>query len=294
MAEEEHRRRMAEQQAEEQRRRYAEQQAAWQQQQQDEEKRRRVAEQQAAEQRRRHEEAMRKQQAWTGSQQQKQQQPQQQQQWSQQQQQQYQQQQWQQQQQQQPPRQQQQQRQQPWHPQQNYRPQHQAGQHTPPPQQQHQTPPHAQQQNAHSAVNEKYAKMANQNEDEGQAAITRIKHDILIHWALQPPQLQMLRPIDALIATIHKVFPPALGVPAHDYFGKWKSVSPNDLVNDTGLLDEDKLKKAVKKIRFFLHPDKLPKDMNPEQQFMTKMLWDVTSDAWEEFEKRKEDLDWIK
>jgi hypothetical protein len=83
-------------------------------------------------------------------------------------------------------------------------------------------------------------------------------------------------------------------VPAHDYFGKWKPVSRNDLLNDTGLLDDDKLKKAVKKIRFFLHPDKLAKDMNPEQQFMTKMLWDVTSDAWEEFEKRKEDLDWIK
>lgn len=65
-------------------------------------------------------------------------------------------------------------------------------------------------------------------------------------------------------------------------------------MNDAGLPDEEKLKKAVRKIRFFLHPDKLPKDLNPEQAFMVKMLWDVTSDAWEEFEKRKADLDWIK
>ena len=61
-----------------------------------------------------------------------------------------------------------------------------------------------------------------------------------------------------------------------------------------GLIDDEKLKKAVRKIRFFLHPDKLPKDLNPEQAFMVKMLWDITSDAWEEFQKRKGDLDWIK
>lgn len=136
--------------------------------------------------------------------------------------------------------------------------------------------------------------MANQNEEDGQAAITRIKHDILIHWALQPPQLQMLRPIDVMVTTIHTVFPPALKVPAHDYFQKWKPIGRPDVSNNAGLVDEEKLKKSVRKIRFFLHPDKLPKDLNPEQAFMVKMLWDITSDAWEEFQKRKEDLDWIK
>lgn len=103
----------------------------------------------------------------------------------------------------------------------------------------------------------------------------------------------MLRPIDHLVTSIHKVFPPALGVPAHDYFQKWKALTGKDVCNDAGLPDEERLKKAVRKIRFFLHPDKLPKDLNAEQSFTVKMLWDVTSDAWEEFEKRKEDLDWI-
>jgi hypothetical protein len=54
------------------------------------------------------------------------------------------------------------------------------------------------------------------------------------------------------------------------------------------------LKKAVKKLRFFLHPDKLPKDLNEEQTFMCKMLWDIANDAWEEHNKRKEELDWMR
>mmetsp|Transcript_22815 Transcript_22815/g.48505 ORF Transcript_22815/g.48505 Transcript_22815/m.48505 type:complete len:137 (-) Transcript_22815:2488-2898(-) len=135
--------------------------------------------------------------------------------------------------------------------------------------------------------------MANQSDDDGQAAITKIKHGILIQWALQPPQLQMLRPIAALVTTIHTVYPPALGVSGHDYFKKWKAIAREDVAGANGLPEEAKLKKAVRKIRFFLHPDKLPHDLNEEQKFMVKMLWDITSDAWEEYQKNKEDLDWV-
>ena len=127
---------------------------------------------------------------------------------------------------------------------------------------------------------------------------TNIKRSILIHWALRPPQLNMLKPIDQLITTIHTCFPPAFNVQSHDYFKKWKPISPNDIVLNKSVMgnspDEEKLKKAVRKIRFFLHPDRLPKDLNPDQQFMCKMLWDVTSDAWEDHTKQKEELDWIR
>ena len=115
----------------------------------------------------------------------------------------------------------------------------------------------------------------------------RIKHAILIHWALQPPMLQGLRRIEDLITTIHNVFPPAFGVPGHDYFKKWKALNPSD-VND-----DDELEKKVKKLRFFLHPDKLPKDLSSDQSFMVRMLWDIISDAVELKEKQKEELSWI-
>jgi hypothetical protein len=137
------------------------------------------------------------------------------------------------------------------------------------------------------AANEKYAAMANQSDD-GHLATTRIKHTILIQWALQPPQLQLLRPIEALLTTIHQIFPPALGLLAHDYFAKWKPITSADTV------DEEQLNKAVRKVRFFLHPDKLPRDFSEEQKFTCKLLWDVTNDSYEDYKKGKEDLDWMK
>ena len=66
------------------------------------------------------------------------------------------------------------------------------------------------------------------------------------------------------------------------------------LIDEIVQPDDEKLKKAVRKIRFFLHPDKLPRDLNAEQSFACRMLWDVTSDSWEEHCKQKEELDWIK
>ncbi len=134
--------------------------------------------------------------------------------------------------------------------------------------------------------------MAQQTEGDD---LAKIKHEILLRWALQPPTMQTLRPIDMLVTTIHGVFPPALGVVGHEYFTRWKPVTPADIGASVGsTADSEKLNKVIKKIRFFLHPDKLPRDLNSEQQFMCKMLWDITSDAWEEFQKRNEELDWIR
>jgi hypothetical protein len=172
-------------------------------------------------------------------------------------------------------------------------PQYSHGQSQPQQEHNHQTHPQSHQHHHHSSANEKYAAMANQTED-GQANTTRIKHDILLQWALLPPQLQTLRPIDALITTIHNVFPPALGVPGHEYFEKWKPIAPADIVGKTGHPDEEKMKKAVRKVRFFLHPDKLPHDLTDEQRFTCKLLWDVTSDAFEDYQKFNEELDWVK
>ena len=283
MAEEERRRKLAEEEllrrklAEEEqirRQQAAEEEARRRKLAEEEQRRRAAAEQQAAEQRRRREEAQR--QHWQQQQQQQQwqqrQQPQSQQQW-----------------------QQPQQPQQQWQQQQQQRPGQQpyfGGRAASPPG--HVPPPPQGTGAPSSPVNLKYAKMAAQDDDNGQAAITAIKHKILVHWALQPPLLQMLRPIDVLVSTIHNVFPPAFGVPGHEYFTKWKAVHREALLGPGLRPDEEKLKKSVRKLRFFLHPDKLPRDLNEEQQFMCKMLWDVTSDAWEEFEKHKEELDWIR
>jgi hypothetical protein len=109
--------------------------------------------------------------------------------------------------------------------------------------------------------------------------------------------MQVLRPIEVLMTCIHTVFPPKFGVPGHAYFQKWTPITHEEVslgpANGNGP-DDDKLKKAIKKLRFFLHPDKLPHEFNTEQTFICKMLWDITSDAWEEHKKKEEDLGWIR
>jgi hypothetical protein len=140
-------------------------------------------------------------------------------------------------------------------------------------------------------INAKYAKMM---KDDGQTGITAIKRNILLHWGLQPPQYQVLRPIPVLITSIHTVFPPAFGVAGHDYFKSWKAIAPHDLLNESNNnLDDERLKKAVRRLRFFLHPDKLPRDLDEQQAFMAKMLWDITNDSWEEHQTKTDELDWV-
>jgi hypothetical protein len=165
-------------------------------------------------------------------------------------------------------------------------------------QQQQQQQHHQQQQYQPDPSASKYVKQMEEKSDEEQsAAETQIKRNILINWALQPPNLNALRPIDQLVTSIHTAMPPAFGVPGHNYFTKFTPISHAELVVSAAMgnhPDENKLKKAVRKVRVFLHPDKLPRDLSSEQSFMARMLWDITSDSWEEFQKHKDELDWIR
>ena len=72
--------------------------------------------------------------------------------------------------------------------------------------------------------------MEQRSEENEQAAITAIKRNILINWALSPPRYNTLRPIDQLVLSIHTCFPPAFGVKEHEFFQKWKPILPNELV----------------------------------------------------------------
>ena len=172
----------------------------------------------------------------------------------------------------------------------------------PPPQHNPQSKPSAQ-TGVDSPRNQKYSKEMKNLSSSGssssqQETITAIKRNVLGQWALNPPAMAMLRPVDQLLCTVHKVFPPAHGVSTHVYFSKWNPIQIKDLRAPTGPMtggniDEDKLKKSIKKLRFFLHPDKLPRDLNPEQEFVCKMVWDIINDADAEYQARKEQLDWI-
>jgi len=163
-------------------------------------------------------------------------------------------------------------------------------------QQKPQQPPPGPNAQGTPAVSSKYVKQMEEKTDEEDQSATctlQIKRSILINWALQPPNLNVLRPIDQLISTIHTAMPPAFGVASHAYFSKFTPIAQTELIVSAHA-DETKLKKAVRKVRVFLHPDKLPRDLTSDQQFTARMLWDITSDSWEEFQKHKDELDWIR
>lgn len=135
-------------------------------------------------------------------------------------------------------------------------------------------------------------------EEEILSYTSNVKRQILLQWGLVPPNYQVLKPIDQLLATIQSVYPPAFQVAPHKYFEGWKSLNIQDLQGPSAdsdslllltALDSDKLKKAVRKLRFFLHPDKLPKDLDPIQEFVCKLLWDVTNDAYEDYKKQTQE-----
>eukprot|EP00977_Amphora_coffeiformis_P014143 scaffold3882_cov164-Amphora_coffeaeformis.AAC.11 len=158
-------------------------------------------------------------------------------------------------------------------------------------QQQQHTPHH----HSPSKTDQKYGKMATETQDGDDPSLyTELKRNILVHWALRPPYMQCLRPIHELLCTIHTVYPPAFGLERHEHFEGWEIITESDLKGRGAVVfDEKKLSKAVRKVRFFLHPDRRPHDLSEQHQFVCKLLWDVMSDAFEDHKKAKEELDWI-
>jgi hypothetical protein len=99
-------------------------------------------------------------------------------------------------------------------------------------------------------------------------------------WAKYPPPSTTKKPISDLLCTIDSTFPL---VPNHEYFSvKFQPFSPTALSSGSS----DVLKRAVRKMRFFLHPDRLPKDFNEQQTLLCRTLWDVISESWDSLESK--------
>ncbi|KAL7466631.1 hypothetical protein ACHAXS_006924 [Conticribra weissflogii] len=114
-----------------------------------------------------------------------------------------------------------------------------------------------------------------------------LKQQILQSWALQPPQYRNLNPLPQLLVTVPATFPPATrDVEPHEYFGKWKPFSMDAFGIGDGGPNVEVLKRAVRKAKFFLHPDKLPKDLTENQAILFKTLWDVIRDSWDAMEAK--------
>lgn len=115
---------------------------------------------------------------------------------------------------------------------------------------------------------------------------TQLKQAIETQWAKQPPSFMTTRPLTQLLTTMSEgTF---WMVPPHDYFqNKFHPFAKSSLLSSTNQ-DEEVLKRAVRKVRFFLHPDRLPQDFNTHQTLLCKTLWDVIAEVWEQHQEKQQ------
>jgi hypothetical protein len=111
---------------------------------------------------------------------------------------------------------------------------------------------------------------------------TALVTEIHSNWAKQPPNFATTKPLTELLSTIDTTFKL---VPNHEYFSnKFQPFASTALTSGS----TDVLKRAVRKMRFFLHPDRLPKDFNEQQSVLCRTLWDVISESWDTLNNEKQ------
>ena len=104
---------------------------------------------------------------------------------------------------------------------------------------------------------------------------TELKSAVQQKWSSEPPHFIQQRSLEDLLTTMDVTFPL---VPPHSYFQeKFHPFAPTSL--RSGI--DGVLKRAIRKTRLFLHPDKLPRDFDHLQTHLCKLLWDEISAAWE-------------
>ena len=91
-----------------------------------------------------------------------------------------------------------------------------------------------------------------------------------------------LRSLETLLIEIPILFPPINPfVEKHEYFDKYKEFSADAFEGQSGDELKELLTRAVRKAKFFLHPDKLPQDLTVNQSLVLKSIWDVVQESEE-------------
>mmetsp|Transcript_43250 Transcript_43250/g.90883 ORF Transcript_43250/g.90883 Transcript_43250/m.90883 type:complete len:177 (+) Transcript_43250:1052-1582(+) len=103
---------------------------------------------------------------------------------------------------------------------------------------------------------------------------------VLERWSHQPPDYKRPHSLQRILVTVPETFPPTnTKVEHHDYFEKWKTFDKEAFEDESGDELKELLKRAVRKAKFFLHPDKLPNDLTENQREVFETLWNVIQDA---------------
>jgi len=95
-------------------------------------------------------------------------------------------------------------------------------------------------------------------------------------WSHKKPDYKTSNSLQHLLVTLPQTFPPRNDmVEDHEYFAKWKKLDKECFTDMGGDELKSLLQRALRKAKFFLHPDKLPKDLTENQSLLFKTIWDV-------------------
>ena len=121
-----------------------------------------------------------------------------------------------------------------------------------------------------------------------------LRERILQSWSVDPSSpARAPRPLPALLSTIPSALPPNFGVGRHEYFDRWKGVGLRTAAAaaaaaDGGVEEEEReVRRALRKARFFLHPDRIPRNLGEDMRCCIKTVWDTLAEAEERWEKQR-------
>ena len=104
--------------------------------------------------------------------------------------------------------------------------------------------------------------------------------DAIKQWSKIAPGYQKMKPLDSLLVNAPKLFPPTnLFVESHEHFFKWKELSEDAFIGESGDGLKELLRRASRKSKLFFHPDKLPSDLTPSQSILFKAMWDLIQES---------------
>jgi hypothetical protein len=99
-------------------------------------------------------------------------------------------------------------------------------------------------------------------------------------WSHEGPSYKKLKPLEVLLVDVPNLFPPTNSfVESHEYYFKWKEFSEDAFSGESGDELKELLRRASRKSKLFLHPDKLPSDLTENQDLLFKSVWNVIMES---------------
>ena len=99
-------------------------------------------------------------------------------------------------------------------------------------------------------------------------------------WSHKAPDYKKLKPLEELLVNVPDLFPPMNRfVEWHEYYFKWKGFSEDAFREESGDELKELLRRASRKSKLFLHPDKLPGDLTENQDELFKTIWNVIQES---------------